>query len=87
MSERFWVGRCVWASAEELALVMDRHISTVNRGILNLYGEGLVGYVDVGRVSVAGAGGVSAEMASRLSTPRPDGGIVIRATAAMSITR
>ena len=49
MDELFWIGRCIWSAAGELALIMGRHISTINRNLQRLYDDGLVDYLDIGR--------------------------------------
>ena len=49
MDALYWVGQCPWVAAAELASIMNRHVSTINRRLLVLYQDGLVDYLDVGR--------------------------------------
>lgn len=49
MSERYWVGQCPWIAADELADVMDRNVSTINRRLLAQHGDEIVDYIEVGR--------------------------------------
>ena len=49
MDERHWIGQCIWIAPEELAEVRDRHVTTINRHLQELYDEKLIDYIDVGR--------------------------------------
>ena len=49
MSEHYWVGRCTWVAADELAEVIGSHVSTINRNLLSLYDDGFVDDIEVGR--------------------------------------